>query len=934
MNTTTTILIVDDTLDLLELYSLWLREAGYKVLQATTGRECLCLVAEQLPDLVLLDVMLPDLDGIEVCKTIKSNEQTAAIPVINVSGRRTSADNEAEGLEAGADGYLTKPFDVRTLLAHVKALLRMRQTEEALKRSEERFRAAFDNALDAMLIADDNAHYVDANPSACAMFGVSREEMLQRKLSDFVEPGRYGEAEKAWQAFVEEGEQSGDFRLYRPDGTTRELEYRAKARFLPNRHLSILRDVTQRKQAEEELRRAHDELEKRVAQRTAELVAANSFLRDEIAERKRAESALAERLRFETFLTELSAAFANLPSHRVDEAIEEWIRRLVNFLGIDRVTFSDFEENGQFYRRHSYSVPGVKPLQVAARLNEQFPWVTEKLRSGNIVRWSRIPEDIPDEAVMERQYAIELGVKSNLSIPIIIDNSVVCTISFASIRTHSEWPDEIVGRLRLVGEIFATAFVRKRAQESLRQSEERWRLIVAGVKDYAIFMLDADGNVVSWNEGAKRVKGYAQEEIIGKHFSCFYPREDIQAGKPARELRVAEDEGWSEDEGWRVRKDGSRFWANVIITALRDECGNLRGFSEVTRDITDRKRIEDALRQSEEQYSELVESINDIIYATDDKGVITYISQAVERTIGLSASDIIGQPFTKFLHPEDELFALHNFQQSASGISEALEFRVVDKAGGIRWVRKSSRPIFHGDQFMGTRGLVTDITQRKHDEASRMQLLRRLVTAQEEEQLRLSRELHDQTGQSLAALMLGLKSIEDSDQLRESPRNRLRQLQELTNQLAHDVHHLAANLRPTALDDLGLHTALSNYLEEWSDRTKIRADFHCNGLMKERLPRQIETAVYRIVQEALTNVVKHANAQNVSVIVEHRSNRVQAIIEDDGIGFDAERMLSATNEDRRLGLVGMQERVALLEGDLNIESTPGSGTTVIIHIPV
>jgi PAS domain S-box-containing protein len=631
MNTTTTILIVDDTLDLLELYSVWLREAGYKVLQAATGRECLCLVAEQLPDLVLLDVMLPDLDGIEVCKTIKSNEQTAAIPVINVSGKRTSADNEAEGLEAGADGYLTKPFDARTLLAHVKALLRMRQTEEALKRSEERFRAAFDNALDAMLITDDNAHYVDANPSACAMFGVSREEMLQRKLSDFVEPGRYGEAEKAWQTFVEEGEQSGNFRLYRPDGTTRELEYRAKARFLPNRHLSILRDVTQRKQAEEELRQAHDELEKRVAQRTAELVAANVFLKNEIAQREQAS---------------------------------------------------------------------------------------------------------------------------------------------------------------------------------------------------------------------------------------------------------------------------------------------------------------EALRESEEQYRELVENLNDIIYATDDKGLITYISQAVERTIGLSASDIMGQPFTKFLHPEDELFVLHNFQQSAAGISNALEFRVVDKAGGIRWVRKSSRPVFHGDRFMGTRGLVTDITERKHAEASRMQLLRRLVTAQEEEQLRLSRELHDQTGQSLAALMLGLKSIEDSDQLRETARNRLRQLQELTNQLAHDVHNLAANLRPTALEDLGLHTALSNYLEEWSDRTKIRADFHCNGLMKERLPRQIETAVYRIVQEALTNVVKHADAQNVSVILEYRGNRVQAIIEDDGIGFDAERMLNATNEDRRLGLIGMQERVALLEGDLNIESTPDSGTTVIIHIPV
>lgn len=827
---------------------------------------------------------------------------------------------------------------------------------------------------------------------------------------------------------------------------------------MDNKAIPIVEDT----EGEEELRLAHDKLEERVAQRTAELVAANSFLRAEIGERKRAETALAERLAFETLITELSAAFTNLRSSTVDQEIENWIQRLVGFLGIDRVSFSHFEQNGEFYRRHSHTVPGVKPLEAEARLSERFPWVTEQLRSGNIVRWQHIPEDIPDEAVRERQYAFELGLKSNLSIPIIIGGSVVCAISFASVRTHLEWPEEIVGRLRLVGEIFATAFVRQRTQESLKQSEEGLRILIEGVKDYAIFMLDTDGQVISWNQSAKRINGYEQEEIIGKPFSCFYPAEDIESSKPAQALKNAISEGRNEDEGWRVRKDGSRFWANVIITALRDEAGVLRGFSKVTRDITDRKRAEEALRQSEEQYRslvenipdvtwlsdsegittyispnvekvfgynvnevyrggralwlktthpedveavkeayqllftakssfdieyriqrkdgdwiwiydravstfekkgvryahglfsdvterkrlqeevkqseekyrELVENINDTIYATDEKGVFTYISRSAERTIGLSAAEVIGQPFTKFLYADDVPQALQNFRQSARGNSEPLEFRLVAKAGGIRWVRKSSRPVFHGERFVGTRGLVTDITERKRAEESRMQLLQRLVTAQEEEQRRLSRELHDQTGQSLAALMLGLKAVEDSGGVKESVRHRLRQLQDLTNQLARDVHHLASNLRPTALDDLGLHTALSNYVEEWSERSKILADFHSNGLMKKRLPRQIETAVYRIVQEALTNVVKHAQAKHVSVIIEHRGNRVQAIVEDDGIGFDAENKMNATNEGRRLGLLGMRERVMLVNGDLNIESTPQSGTTVIVHIPV
>src|SRR5207244_5942769 len=124
----------------------------------------------------------------------------------------------------------------------------------------------------------------------------------------------------------------------------------------------------------------------------------------------------------------------------------------------------------------------------------------------------------------------------------------------------------------------------------LRDSEERFRLMVEGVKDYAILMLDPDGYVVSWNAGAERIKGYTTEEIIGQHFSRFYPNEDITSGKPTRELKLATTDGRFEDEGWRVRKDGSRFWANVVVTAIYDEEGQLRGFSKVSRDMTERKQ--------------------------------------------------------------------------------------------------------------------------------------------------------------------------------------------------------------------------------------------------------------------------------------------------------------------------------------------------------
>jgi PAS domain S-box-containing protein len=148
---------------------------------------------------------------------------------------------------------------------------------------------------------------------------------------------------------------------------------------------------------------------------------------------------------------------------------------------------------------------------------------------------------------------------------------------------------------------------RKRAEEALRQNEERFRLLVEGVKDYAIFMLDPEGRVASWNKGAHHIKGYRQQEILGRHFSVFYPDVDLKRGKPERELEIAQEKGTYEEEGWRVRKDGSRFWASVVITALWDEGGGLRGFAKVTRDITERKRMEEEVRRLNEDLEKRVE---------------------------------------------------------------------------------------------------------------------------------------------------------------------------------------------------------------------------------------------------------------------------------------------------------------------------------------
>lgn len=187
-----------------------------------------------------------------------------------------------------------------------------------------------------------------------------------------------------------------------------------------------------------------------------------------------------------------------------------------------------------------------------------------------------------------------------------------------------------------------------------REASDLYRLLVDRVIDYAIFALDPEGYILTWNAGAERLKGYAPEEIIGKHFSTFYTEEDLANNKPANELRTAIETGRVEDEGWRVRKDGTLFWANVLITALRDDDGKLLGFAKVTRDLTLRKSNEEALRDSEERFRLLVQSVQDYaIFMLDPDGNVATWNEGAERIKGYTADEIIGKHFSIFIPPED-----------------------------------------------------------------------------------------------------------------------------------------------------------------------------------------------------------------------------------------------------------------------------------------
>jgi PAS domain S-box-containing protein len=245
-----------------------------------------------------------------------------------------------------------------------------------------------------------------------------------------------------------------------------------------------------------------------------------------------------------------------------------------------------------------------------------------------------------------------------------------------------------------------------------------FELIVEQTKDYAVFFLDTEGRVMTWNLGAQRIKGYTPEEIIGRHFSIFYTREALESRWPQHELQVAAAEGRFEDESWRVKKDGSRFWANVVITALRDEAGKLLGFSKITRDLSERRMHEEALRQSEERFRLLIEGVTDYaLYMLDPEGVITSWNTGAERIKGYGREEIIGRHVSVFYSGED-IKAGRPWEELAlarrTGRAEMEGWRL--KKGGERfWARTVLTSLYDSDGRMrGFAKVTQDLSERRH----------------------------------------------------------------------------------------------------------------------------------------------------------------------------------------------------------------------------
>jgi len=491
-----------------------------------------------------------------------------------------------------------------------------------------------------------------------------------------------------------------------------------------------------------------------------------------------------------------------------------------------------------------------------------------------------------------------------------------------------------------------------------RHTDEIFRLLVQSVRDYAIFLLDPEGHVSSWNAGAERLKGYAAEEIIGKHFSIFYPQEANARNWPAQELKIALQDGRLEDEGWRLRKNGTRFWANVTITPLYRQ-GILQGFAKVTRDLTEHRMAEQALRSSEEKYRLLVSGITDYaIFMLDPAGHVMTWNEGARAVKGYTADEVIGKHFSIF-YPEDSIQngwpaqELEIAKHQGRFVEEGWRVR---KDGSKFWASIVITPLRNSSgELYGFSKVTRDTTERMQWERKIQQLnqelrdrvaqlgesqrlievrtleLQRLssqlMRVQDEERRRVARELHDELGQELAALkmLLDLDPKAGKDVRPEAVK--------ITERAIQTVRNLSYLLHPPLLDESGLLAALTWYVEGLTKRSGIQIGLEVKPVSFDRLSSEIETTVFRIVQESLTNVYRHSGSKNAQVEIEKQPDHVIVRIRDQGKGIPAEIVSGVGSNLVGVGISGMRERVKHFGGELQLSRTE-PGTLVQAKIPL
>jgi len=517
---------------------------------------------------------------------------------------------------------------------------------------------------------------------------------------------------------------------------------------------------------------------------------------------------------------------------------------------------------------------------------------------------------------------------------------------------------------------------RKRAEEELEESKEKYRTVLEACPD-PVVVYDMEGRGIYVNPEFTRVFGWAPTEVLGKKLA-YVPDENWPETQMVID-KVLAGESFSGVESRRYTKDGNSLDVSISAAIHLNRDGAPGGSVHILRDITaqklaeeqlrkardelelrveertatlartaeqlklelaERQRVEESLRLSEERFRSVAQTAGDAIVTTDSRGEIVFWNDAAEGIFGYPAAEAIGQVLTFIMPKRFRLDHKRGLERIVSTGHSGIIGKTVDRVGrrksGEEFPVELSLASWKTKEGVFFTGIVRDVTRRKRAEEDIRHLSRQLISAIEEERKRLARDLHDEFGQALTTLHFGVEALcNELPQDLSGLKARCGESIKLIQELGEDIRNISSELRPGMLDHLGLVPTLEWYIADFAKRVGgLHIDFQMVGL-KERPDPEIEIVLYRILQEALNNIAKHSQAKHVDVLLTYSHPNLICTITDDGVGFEqTEGMLPFGTQKQGIGLLGMRERVGSVGGRVDIRSKSAEGTMIRVELPI
>jgi PAS domain S-box-containing protein len=649
------------------------------------------------------------------------------------------------------------------------------------------------------------------------------------------------------------------------------------------------------------------------------------------------EQELEAEVRFERLISELSNHFIDLPADRVDAGIDQTLSRLANYLAVDRVSIFEFTiDKKELVLTHSGAATrGTSAPTPQRYATDKLPWYTRKVLNNEPIVFTSM-DQLPDHTEEDKAFLRSRGVQSNVTIPFEAEGSVLGCLSFVTVYESRVWSSRLVDQLKILGQVFANALVRKRSDEALVASEMLKGAILASISS-GLAVLNQRGEIVAVNSRWKEFSsiygtstngelkvGTNYLEVCQRAVASHIPGVDHALSG----IKAVLQAGSQYFETEYPSPDNQR-WFLMRVTPLRTPKG---GAVISFNDITDRKVAEEKLRESEERFRMMADTAPVMVWRSGTDMLCDFLNKPWLEFTGRTIEQAVKNGWSEGIHPEDVEHCVDSYVSNFKAHQPfTIEYRLRRADGEYRWVLDKGIPRYSPKgEFAGYIGSCIDITERKLAEQEREELAGRLIDAQEQERSRLARELHDDFNQRLAVLAIDLERC--AEMMSHSPAKASERMLELWNrasEIGADLHTLSHQLHSSTLQSLGLILGVGAFCDEFSQQQGIQVDLAHENIPRS-VPPDVALCLFRVVQEGLRNVKKHSGSSRAEIRLEGSDDAIHLSLFDRGAGFD--RHDPSTHVG--LGMRSMEERLRLIGGRFEVQSAPMKGTRIDVWVPL